>query len=145
MSPSAVETDPPAPVPNGVNGKKVAHATNGTNGADKPPAYQSHPLGPLTAKEISQSSALIKGQWPEGTLFQFKVVTLLEPAKAELIPYLSAEKSGQTPTDIDRRAFVVYYLKNTVSKPLLVWKSHVLIMLSRINSMRQLSISATML
>ncbi|EOO03406.1 putative copper amine oxidase 1 protein [Phaeoacremonium minimum UCRPA7] len=113
MSPSAVETDPPAPVPNGVNGKKVAHATNGTNGADKPPAYQSHPLGPLTAKEISQSSALIKGQWPEGTLFQFKVVTLLEPAKAELIPYLSAEKSGQTPTDIDRRAFVVYYLKNT--------------------------------
>lgn len=75
----------------------------------------SHPLGPLSGAEISQSSALIKSQWPEGTKFQFKIVTLLEPPKTELVPYLAAEKAGQTPKPIDRKSQVVYYLRNTVS------------------------------
>ncbi len=79
------------------------------------PAYSAHPLGPLSSQEITQSSVLIRGAWPEGTLFQFKVITLLEPAKAELTPSLQAERRGQTPTDLDRRAFVVYYLRSTVS------------------------------
>ncbi len=82
--------------------------------ADGTPAYQAHPLGPLSSREISRSSALIRGAWPLGTLFQFKVITLLEPAKAELMPYLVAERKGIAPKDINRRAFVVYYLKNTV-------------------------------
>lgn len=75
----------------------------------------SHPLGPLARQEIAQSSALIKGQWPEGTKFHFKIVTLLEPPKAELVPYLEAERAGQTPKPIDRKSQVVYYLRNTVS------------------------------
>lgn len=80
-----------------------------------PPPYQAHPLGPLSAQEIIQSSSLIKAYWPAGTDCHFKVITLLEPAKAELIPYLQAERAGQSPTDIDRRAFVVYYFRRTVS------------------------------
>lgn len=75
----------------------------------------SHPLGPLTKAEITQSSDLIRAQWPEGTKFQFKVVTLLEPLKADLVPYLEAEKAGQTPKPVDRTSQVVYYLRNTVS------------------------------
>lgn len=74
-----------------------------------------HPLGPLSKSEISHASALIKSQWPEGTKFQFKIVTLLEPPKDELAPYLEAERAGRTASPIDRKAQVVYYLRNTVS------------------------------
>ncbi|PSR88684.1 copper amine oxidase [Coniella lustricola] len=73
----------------------------------------SHPLGPLTKSEISQATALIKSQWPEGTKFQFKIVTLLEAPKDELVLYLEAERAGRTPKPIDRKATVVYYLRNT--------------------------------
>lgn len=87
-------------------------ASNGPPDAP-PPAYQSHPLGPLSASEITQSSSLIKASWPEGTECHFKIITLLEPAKAELMPYLVAERAGKTPLDIDRRAFVVYSFRGT--------------------------------
>jgi primary-amine oxidase len=76
---------------------------------------KSHPLGPLTAQEITASAALIRACWPDDIECHFKVVTLLEPAKAELIPYLAAERAGQKPGGIDRRAFVVYYFRGTVS------------------------------
>ena len=85
-----------------------------SNGSAGPPAYQAHPIGPLSSQEIEGASALIRRAWPDGTYFQFKVITLLEPAKAELVPYLDAERKGQQHHSIDRRAFVVYYLKNTV-------------------------------
>lgn len=96
-----------------------APALNGTKTADSSatgtPSGLSHPLGPLSGSEISHSSALIKSQWPEGTKFQFKIITLLEPPKTELVPYLAAEKAGQSPKPIDRKSQVVYYLRNTVS------------------------------
>ena len=104
----------PHPAVNG-NGIKEAHITKAANGAPSPPAYRSHPLGPLSAKEITLGRDLIVASWPAGTDCHFKAITLLEPAKAGLIPYLTAERLGQTPTDIDRRAFVVYYLRGTVS------------------------------
>ena len=89
-------------------------AAIGVSGSDKKTAT-SHPLGPLTGAEITQSSDLIRAQWPEGTKFQFKVVTLLEPLKTELVPYLDAERAGQTPKPIERKSQVVYYIRNTVS------------------------------
>lgn len=100
-----------APEPAGLTQTKASTTSNGTAKKSAP----SHPLGPLTASEISQSSDLIRAQWPEGTKFQFKVVTLLEPPKAELAPYLQAEKAGRTVKPIDRKSQVVYYLRNTVS------------------------------
>ena len=81
-----------------------------------PPPSSSHPLGPLTAKEISQSAGLIRRCWPDTVDCHFKVVTLLEPAKADLAPYLAAERAGLVAEAIDRRAFVVYYLRGTVSR-----------------------------
>lgn len=101
--------------PGGASGTK-----NGTGviGSGKTTAAP-HPLGPLTGAEITQSSDLIRAQWPEGTGFQFKVVTLLEPVKDELVPYLDAERAGQTPRPIDRKSQVVYYLRKTVSSSLL--------------------------
>ncbi|KAK1753035.1 copper amine oxidase [Echria macrotheca] len=72
-----------------------------------------HPLGPLTAEEIKQSSSLVRALWPAEQALQFKVVTLEEPAKAELLPYLTAERAGQPVPVLDRRVFVLYYFKAT--------------------------------
>ncbi|KAL2127438.1 hypothetical protein VTI74DRAFT_10742 [Chaetomium olivicolor] len=72
-----------------------------------------HPLGPLTAKEIARTADLVRGCWPENVDCHFKVVTLLEPAKVDLVPYLAAERAGRDPGTIDRRAFVVYYFRGT--------------------------------
>jgi len=81
------------------------------------PAKQqvAHPLAALSAAEIAATAQLVKGAWPAQTDIHFKVITLQEPPKAEVVPYLEAEHSGgQTPT-IARKAFVNYYIRNTVS------------------------------
>jgi primary-amine oxidase len=74
-----------------------------------------HPLGPLTASEISESASLIKGLWPSNTNIQFKSITLQEPSKTDLVPFLEAEHAGQQTPAVERRSFVVYYIRNTVS------------------------------
>ena len=78
-----------------------------------------HPLGPLTANEISVSAGLIKGLWPSNTNIQFKSITLHEPAKADLVPFLEAEHAGQQTPAVERKSFVVYYIRNTVRTPTL--------------------------
>ena len=77
--------------------------------------FATHPLCPITSSEILQSADLIRGLYPSKTEFQFKAVTLEEPAKAQLVPYLEAEHSGARVPQIDRKTFVCYYLRNTVS------------------------------
>ncbi|PVH74441.1 hypothetical protein DL98DRAFT_429431 [Cadophora sp. DSE1049] len=72
-----------------------------------------HPLGPLTAGEITESAKLIRSIWPANTNVQFKSITLQEPNKADLVPFLAAEHAGQSTPTIERRSFVVYYLRNT--------------------------------
>ncbi|OMP85109.1 Copper amine oxidase 1 [Diplodia seriata] len=79
------------------------------------PATQTaaHPLAPLTGDEIKAASAIIQGAWPQGTNLHFKAVTLEEPPKAEVVPYLEAEHSGAPRPNIRRKAFVNYYIRNT--------------------------------
>jgi len=81
------------------------------------PAKQqvAHPLAALSAAEISATAQLVKGAWPAQTDIHFKVVTLQEPPKAEVVPYLEAEHSGGQRPTIARKAFVNYYIRNTVS------------------------------
>lgn len=81
----------------------------------KPKTSLQHPISPLTAGEITESSTLIRQLWPENTKLQFKAVTLQEPNKVELMPFLAAEHEGKPTTSIDRRSFVLYYIRNTVS------------------------------
>lgn len=76
---------------------------------------EAHPLCPITSSEITRSAELIKRCWPTKTSFHFKAITLEEPAKTELVPYLEAEHKGCRLPHIDRRAFVSYYIRNTVS------------------------------
>jgi primary-amine oxidase len=78
-------------------------------------ATPQHPLGPLTAAEISESARLIKGSWPSNTNVHFKSITLQEPKKAELLPFLAAEHSRRRTPTVERKSFVLYYIRNTVS------------------------------
>lgn len=74
-----------------------------------------HPLCPLTASEITASADLMRSVWPSNTDLRFKVITLDEPLKKEFIPYLEAEHSGAPLPSVDRKAFISYYIRNTVS------------------------------
>ena len=74
----------------------------------------SHPLSPLTASEITKASGLIKALYPSKVDLHFKAVTLEEPEKAQLVPYLEAECQGRRLPSLDRKAFVCYYIRNTV-------------------------------
>ncbi|KAL8676352.1 MAG: hypothetical protein Q9186_007127 [Xanthomendoza sp. 1 TL-2023] len=73
----------------------------------------SHPLSPLTATEITKAVQLVQKLYPASTSLQYKAVTLEEPKKAELVPYLHAEHNGGRKPNIERRAFVAYYIRNT--------------------------------
>lgn len=78
----------------------------------------SHPLSPLTASEITRASALIRALYPPKIDLHFKAVTLEEPEKAHLVPYLEAEYQGRRLPSLERKAFVCYYIRNTV-RPLI--------------------------
>ena len=73
-----------------------------------------HPLCPLTASEISRTADLVQSVWPSNVQLRYKVITLLEPAKKEFLPYLDAEHNGSPLPQIARKAFVAYYIRNTV-------------------------------
>lgn len=73
-----------------------------------------HPLCALRGDEISYTAELIRSLWPANTDLRFKTITLDEPPKAQLLPYLEAEVSGGKLPVIDRKAFAAYYIRNTV-------------------------------
>lgn len=75
----------------------------------------SHPLAPLDANEIASAASLVQQQWPPGTDIHFKVVTLQEPPKAQMIPLIEAENSGKTFRAPNRIVYLTYYIRNTVS------------------------------
>ena len=72
-----------------------------------------HPLAPISPEEVQSAVAFVKSQWPANTDLHFKAITLEEPAKAEVVPYIEAEFHGYGLPQIDRRIFVSYYLKQT--------------------------------
>ncbi|KAL5392802.1 hypothetical protein DPSP01_000501 [Paraphaeosphaeria sporulosa] len=75
--------------------------------------FAAHPLAPLSEKELTSAAAIIRASWPAHTDVHFKVVTLQEPPKAEVVPYLEAEHSGTQLPPVSRRAFINYYIRNT--------------------------------
>lgn len=87
-------------------------ATNTSSHATK--AVASHPLAPLSAPEITTAASIIKASWPAHTDLHFKVITLQEPPKTEVLRYLEAEHSGESRPEISRKAFLNYYIRNTV-------------------------------
>lgn len=90
-----------------------------SSGIQKTVSY--HPLASLSAEEIRKTSTLIQSVWPGSTDLWFKLVTLLEPPKDQVLEYLEAEDSNSSLPWIDRKAFVNYYLRNTVSFSLMIY------------------------
>src|ERR1700743_309706 len=52
-----------------------------------------HPLDPLTADDIHTTAAIIKARYADGSV-HFKSISVVEPPKKILVPYLSAERAG---------------------------------------------------
>jgi primary-amine oxidase len=73
-----------------------------------------HPLAPLSAAELQTAASIIKASWPAHTDLHFKVVTLQEPPKAEVLKYLEAEHGNKPLPLVSRKAFINYYIRNTV-------------------------------
>jgi len=71
-----------------------------------------HPLDPLNAAEIIQVSSLLKAQSPEHSL-HFKIITIIEPPKAKLRPFLKAERNGNPSSRLPRMASALYYHRGT--------------------------------
>ncbi|CAG7837998.1 unnamed protein product [Allacma fusca] len=68
-----------------------------------------HPLDNLTAQEISSVSLLIKQKLASATKTVFNSITLQEPPKAVLLPFLN----GEIQDDIPRRALAILIEKGT--------------------------------
>jgi len=98
-----------------------------------------HPLAPIDATEIKQAVSYVRSQWPTGTDLHFKSITLQEPAKKEVVPYLDAEASGAPLPQIDRRVAVTYYIRKTVRQYMCLCTTFVFDSLDRTNYMKLLS------
>ncbi|CAI6331814.1 unnamed protein product [Periconia digitata] len=71
-------------------------------------SHKAHPLDPLSAQEIDTIATLVKSCIKEKVLF--RVITLVEPAKKELISFLDAEHSGSAAPHVTRKAMVHAYI-----------------------------------
>ena len=73
-----------------------------------------HPFAPLSGLEITNAASIIRKSWPQDTDVQFRVITLREPDKSSVIPFLESENNGRSySVPVARKAFIVYYLRNT--------------------------------
>ncbi|KAI1608197.1 amine oxidase [Exophiala viscosa] len=70
-----------------------------------------HPLDPLSPAEIASVSQILRAAFPDHKVI-FRVITLAEPPKALLAPYLQAERANQIRPKIPRKAFCQYYLND---------------------------------
>jgi primary-amine oxidase len=71
-----------------------------------------HPLDPLTGDEIIEISSILRINLPEKDL-HFKIITILEPPKAKLRPFLRAERNGGVKIPLPRIASSLYYERGT--------------------------------
>ncbi|KAJ5727959.1 copper amine oxidase [Penicillium malachiteum] len=73
-----------------------------------------HPFDPLSPAEISQAARCVKDAFPNDDI-AFRVVTLFEPAKTEMIPFLEAEHAKKLEVFPPRRTALVHVNLNGLS------------------------------
>ncbi|KAH0524020.1 hypothetical protein TsFJ059_008941 [Trichoderma semiorbis] len=89
------------------------HNGDDRGGSSDLPAPEQRPLGSILPEEIRQTSSLIRAQFTPGTAFAFRVISLVEPRKAELKPHLEALRRGIGRPDTPfpaRITFAHYYV-----------------------------------
>lgn len=57
-------------------------------------SHPPHPLNPLTIEETNLARSIVLTYHPD-TLIDFRIISLQEPAKALLVPYLDLEHAGK--------------------------------------------------
>ncbi|BEI89998.1 uncharacterized protein CcaverHIS019_0300680 [Cutaneotrichosporon cavernicola] len=72
------------------------------------PAVHAHPLDPLSPVELERACGIVKANRPTQRLF-IKSCQLREPPKAELVPYLNAERAGTPLPPPARQADVLFF------------------------------------
>jgi primary-amine oxidase len=97
------------------NGHISSVSDKNFNGSGPQSGGPHHPLASLDEYEIRFTATLIQNLWPPSTDIHFKVITLLEPPKDELLEYFEAEHEKSMLPELQRKAWVNYYLRNTVS------------------------------
>lgn len=127
MTATAGVRDHPSASSSAVDSKTTADGAANMNATPTSAATTTpHPLSPLSATELTAAAALVRSQWPPTTDLRFKILTLAEPDKKALAPYIDAEhrdpgqglggRRREMP-EIPRRAFAAYYIRNTVGSP----------------------------
>ncbi len=106
-----------------INGNEVSATENGisTNGHTNGTAAcchlksesHAHPLDPLSPNEIITAATILRSAYPVDSPIHFKAVTLNEPAKHLVIPYLDAEHKGSALPVVPRTAYILYVTVNT--------------------------------
>ncbi|CAG8137454.1 unnamed protein product [Penicillium salamii] len=80
-----------------------------------------HPFDPLTPKEIIKAAAIVRDEFPAQNP-NFRVITLKEPAKAEMVPFLDLEHRGEKTNKRPARiARVQVVLGETANKFVELW------------------------
>ncbi|EEP82637.1 conserved hypothetical protein [Uncinocarpus reesii 1704] len=72
----------------------------------------SHPFDPLSPEEIALVVQAVKHAYAEKNVI-FRVVTLAEPRKVDMIPFLEAEHASKSAIPPCRTAMVQFYLENS--------------------------------
>ena len=102
-------------MPSDTNGHVSSVSVKNLNGSGPRSGERQHPLAYLNEHEIRFTATLIQKLWPSSTDIHFKVITLLEPPKDDLLEYFEAEHGKSALPTLHRKAWVNYYLRNTVS------------------------------
>lgn len=74
-----------------------------------------NPLVPLNSSEIQIVAKLIKQQCGLHVPLHFKAITLEEPHKEHVVAFFEAQKQGRALPELERKAFVSYYITDSVS------------------------------
>jgi primary-amine oxidase len=72
-----------------------------------------HPLDPLTSDEIVEAASILKASTTCD--LHFKIITILEPPKATLRPFLRSERAGGPCSSLPRIASSLYYERGTAN------------------------------
>lgn len=72
-----------------------------------------HPFDPITPGEITLATKILQAAFPDVTL-RYKKIDLQEPIKAEVVPYIEAERLGKPlPTKPTRLLQVLFHRMDT--------------------------------
>lgn len=97
-------------VSNNVNRKEqLVSSGNSKDKQDDALIDYSHPLDPLTGDEIALTRDILTREYGTDAKLRFKVMELGEPFKKELIPYLEAERKGESLPPKPARCVKVYF------------------------------------